>query len=337
MRKLLYGIGAVFVLLIAIRFALPQSSRVEETATINASAATVFAQLNDFRRFSLWAPFAELDPNVRILYSGERRGVGSTMTWDGAVAGSGTQTITASRPFERVDIVTNRGESGEATTWFALAEEAGVTTVSWGFETDYGMNVVGWYFAPFFSGILAREYQSGLARLKELAEGLPEADFSDLEIEQLIVEASEIAYIRTTSAAVPGAISDAMGKSYFEILNFIDEHGLEDAGAPLSIIGTYSGSELVFDTAIPVRNVMESTPREGPAVRLGYTYAGPVLRIKHVGSYRTLSETHRKIASYLAAHGMARNGPAWESYVSDPGSVAETELITNVYYPIKLD
>jgi effector-binding domain-containing protein len=34
---------------------------------------------------------------------------------------------------------------------------------------------------------------------------------------------------------------------------------------------------------------------------------------------------------------MTRNGPAWESYISDPGSVAEAELITEVYYPIRPD
>jgi len=337
MRKLLYGIVVVIVLLIVIGFALPQNGRVEVATKINANAATVFAQLNDFRRFSLWAPLLDIDPNVQVLYSGEHRGVGSTMTWSGTVAGSGTQTITASDPFERIDIVMNRGESAEANTWFVLTEDAGVTTVSWGFETNYGLNILGRYFAPLFSGVVAREYRSGLDRLKELAEGLPAANFSDLEIEQLTVEATEIAYIRTTSAAEPGAMSDAMGKSYFEILNFIDEHGLEDAGAPLSIIRNYSGSELVFDAAIPVQNVAESTPREGPAVKLGSTYDGPVLRIKHVGSYRTLGETHGKIASYLAAHGVARNGPAWESYVSDPGSVAATELITIVYYPIILE
>lgn len=337
MRNLLYGIGAVIVLLIVIGLALPPGSRVEETTKINASAATVFAQLNDFRRYSLWSPLVEVDPGVQILYSGARRGVGSTMTWNGAVAGSGTQTITASKPFERVDIVMNRGEPGEAKTWFDLAEEAGVTTVSWGFETDYGLNIPGRYLAPIFGGIVSREYQAGLERLRELAEGLPATDFSDLKLEHIIVDATEIAYVRTTSAAAPGAISEAMGESYFEILNFIDEHALEDAGAPLSIIRTYSGSELVFDAAIPVRNVADSTPREGPTVRLGFTYAGPVLRTTHVGSYRTLSETHRKIAAYLAAHGMDRSGPAWESYVSDPGSVAEDALMTEVFYPIELD
>ena len=48
----------------------------------------------------------------------------------------------------------------------------------------------------------------------------------------------------------------------------------------------------------------------------------------------TLGATHRKIAAYLAALGIERAGDAWESYVSDPTKVPESELLTYVYYPI---
>jgi len=171
--------------------------------------------------------------------------------------------------------------------------------------------------------------------LKELAESLPSADFSDIKIEHLVVEPIEIAYLPTKSRPEPSAISDAMGKAYFEILTFIDEHDLQDAGAPLSITRTFSGSELVFDSAIPVRGVSDATPHDSATVKLGKTYGGPVIRVRHVGSYRDLSTTHRKIRAYLAALGIERNGAAWESYVSDPGNTPEAELLTYVYYPIK--
>ena len=337
MRRLLYGIVALIVVLVVIGLVLPSTGRVAVSSKIDAPAATIYAQLNDFRRFALWAPLLELDPNVRILYSGSRSGPGSTMTWNGAIAGSGTQTIVNSVPFERVDIVLNRGEPGEAISRFGLAEDDGVTTVSWSFETDYGLNIVGRYFAPLFGRVVARDYQAGLEKLKQLSESLPGTDFSDLQIERIVIEAVEIAYQQTTSAADAGSMADAMGKAYFDIVTFIDQQGLEDAGAPLSILRTFSGAELVFDAAIPVRGTSASTPRDTPKVKLGFTYEGPVIRVRHTGSYRALTQTHRKIAAYIAAHGLQRNGPAWESYVSDPGSVAEDELITLVFYPTSPD
>ncbi|MBT8081957.1 MAG: SRPBCC family protein [Gammaproteobacteria bacterium] len=335
MLRVLYGIVAVLILLILIGLALPRTHRVEVSTEIDAHQTTVFALVNDFHRFTLWAPWRDTDPNARFLYSGPARGEGATVTWDGAIIGSGTQTIVESRPPEHVGIVMNRGEPGEAKSWFRLSPGVGTTIVHWGFERDHGLNIVGRYFASMLGGIVARDYEAGLAGLKELAESLPRADFSDLPIEYLIVEPVDIAYLTTRSRPDPDAMSGAMGDAYFEILRFIDDSGLRDAGAPLAIMHTFSGAELVFDAAIPVRGVSEDTPLEGPRVRIGSTYGGTVVRAGHKGPYRDLSTTHRKIGAYLAALGIERNGPAWESYVSDPAKTAEEELLTYIYYPVR--
>jgi effector-binding domain-containing protein len=69
-------------------------------------------------------------------------------------------------------------------------------------------------------------------------------------------------------------------------------------------------------------------------VQHGKSYDGRVIRVKHLGSYRTLGVTHDKIAAYLAALGIRRNGEAWESYVTDPTRVRDDELVTYVYYPV---
>jgi effector-binding domain-containing protein len=336
-QKVIYGIAAFFALLIIVGFALPRTHQVEARIEIDAHPATVFALVNDFRRFSLWSPWVHTDPNARFLFSGANRGEGAIMTWDGAIIGNGTEVITESRPFEYVAIAMNPGEPGEAKSWFRLSPGVGTTLVTWGFEADYGMNIVGRYFASMLGGVVARDYNDGLAELKELAESLPGADFSDIEIEHIVVEASDIAYLPTTSRPEPAAIAEAMGRAYFQILNFIDENGLSDAGAPLSITRDFSGSELLFDAAIPVRGLTDTTPRNTTGVRIGRSYAGPVIRVRHVGSYRNLTTTHRKISAYLAALGIERKGAAWESYVSDPGKVPESELLTYVYYPIKVD
>lgn len=335
MQKVLYGVLATLVAIALIGFALPRAHTIEVSTEIDATPATVFALVNDFRRFTLWAPWGDTDPNARFMYSGNIRGEGATVTWDGAVLGSGTQTITESRPFEYVAVAINPGESGAARSWFRLSPGVGTTIVHWGFEADYGMNVVGRYFASMLGGVVARDYEAGLAGLKELAESLPQGDFSDIEIEHLVVEPVEIAFLATHSLPEPSATADALGKAYFEILNFIDHNNLQDAGAPLSIMRTFVGAELLFDAAIPVRGVTERTPRNDTGVKIGSTYGGPVIRVRHIGPYRDLTRTHRKIAAYLAALGIERNGAAWEAYISDPAKVPEKDLLTYVYYPVR--
>ena len=337
MQKFLYVIGAVVALLIVVGLLLPRHSRVEVSMPVDAPPATVYALVNDFRRVDLWSPRTATDPNARIVFSGPNRGVGATVTWDGVIVGSGTQTIVESRANEHVATTINPGEPGEARTWFDIDREDGKTRVTWGFAHDHGLNLVGRYFALLLSGVVKRDYENGIRALKELAETLPRTDFGDLDIEHLVVEPVQIVYLPTTSQPEPAAISDAMGKAYFEILSFIDTHGLTEAGAPLSIVRGFAGSEMRFDAAIPVRGVTDAVPRDGAAVKVGNTYSGPAIRIRHVGSYRQLGTTHRKITAYLAALGLERNGDAWETYVSDPTRVPEAQLLTDVYYPIRDD
>lgn len=335
MQKLLYATGGLFVALILVGLALPRHASVAVSTRIDAYPATVFALVNDFRRVALWSPLLDTDPNARVVFSGPPRGVDAAITWDGNVIGSGSQVIVNSRPFDYVETVINPGEAGAARSWFEIAGDDGATSVSWHFEADYGLNLVGRYFALLLARVIEKDYARGLANLRELAESLPRVDFSDIDIERISVEAMRIAYLATSSRPEPAAISQAMGDAYFEILNYIDRHGLQEAGAPLSITRSFSGSRLQFDAAIPIRGTSEETPRESGGVRTGMTYAGPVIRVRHVGSYRTLGLTHQKIAAYLAALGLERNGDAWESYVSDPTRVPEDELVTFVYYPVR--
>ena len=335
MQRLLYFICGLIVLLIIIGLALPQRARVVASIEVDAPLATVFALTNDFHRASLWLPWIETDPNVRIVYSGPDRGVGATITWDGLVVGTGTQVITESVPYEHITTTINPGGPGEAKSWFDFVDTGRSTYLDWSFEVDYGYNIVGRFAALLLTDIIRRDYEHGLVSLKNIAESLPRADFSDLEIERLVVEAKEIDYLSAASPPDPASVSEAMGRAYFRILNFIDKHGLANAGAPLSITRSFSGSNLLFDAAIPVQGVTDATPRDEAGVKIGTTHAGTVIRAKHLGSYRSLGQTHQKIAAYLAALGIERDGVAWESYVSDPTKVPEAEMLTYVFYPIK--
>jgi len=328
-------IGGFVLLLILIGIAMPSRVHIEREQMIDAHPATVFALLNDFRQMEKWSPKAEEDPNARIEFAGPPRGVGASIAWSGQIVGQGRQFITASNPFDSITTVVDLGDGNEATVSFALEKIDDMTRVVWSWERDYGWNLAGRFFGIMLNSIIGEDYEQGLANLDDLAARLPRADFSDLEVEQIVVEAIEIAYLRTTSIPEATAISEAMGDSYFEILSFIDLFDLQEAGAPMSITRTFRGSELVFDAAIPVRGLTVATPRAERAVKIGSTYEGPVIRVRHIGPYGTLGQTHNKIAAYLAAVGIERNGDAWESYISDPTRTTGSELLTYVYYPIR--
>lgn len=337
-RKFLYWSGGTVLLVLLVAVFLPSRAHVERTIVVAAHAATVFALVNDFEQIDKWSPWSAADPNARFDISGPPRGVGARIEWRGSIVGEGSQTITASVPFTRVENRLRLGGRGEATTTFTLSEDgAGVTTVVWAFDRDFRLNLPARYVGLMLDRVVGSDYEKGLARLKTMAESLPRADFSELAVQHMVVAASRIAYQTSTSLPEPAAIAKATGDAYFNVLGFIDDHGLQEAGAPIIISRGFSGAKIRFDAAIPVRSVGAGTPRDSASVKLGETYAGPVIRVKHVGPYSGLAQTHARIAAYLAALGMQRNGDAWESYVSDPTRTPEAELITYVYYPVRND
>ncbi len=333
-RKIACSAAGGLAVLIVIGLLLPSTPHVERQILIQAPPATVFALVNDFHQINKWSPWLDTDPNALYTISGPARGVGATLTWDGQIVGQGSQVITISEPSFRIVSKLDLDSPGQTTGTFEFLQTEKGTHVIWSFDSEFGLNLVGRYFGLMLDGIVGPDYEKGLQNLKTMAELLPQADFSDVEIEHQTVEAMDIVYLPARSVPNAAAISAALGDAYFELLNFIDKHDLQAAGAPMSLSGSFDGSELLFDAAIPIRGTTADIEESSSSVRLGHTYAGRVIRVKHVGAYRSLGRTHDKISAYLAALGIQRNGNPWESYVSDPTRVAAEELLTYVYYPI---
>jgi effector-binding domain-containing protein len=334
-RKLLVAAGGLIALILAVGVFLPSSATVERTAQIDAHAATVFALVNDLQQVRKWSPWIDADPNIKIEMSGERRGRGAVMDWSGPVAGVGRQTVAESVPYQRVGGELVLGDHATATYSITLSESDGATLASWIVQRRFGMSLFGRYLGLMMDDVVGSVMEAGLANLGTLAVSLPRADFSDLDVEEMVVQAEKVAFLTASSMPQPEAISEATGAAYFNILRFIDKYGLQEAGAPLIVNRGFTGSKMTFDAGIPVRGTPTAIPAAGEKVRLSSTYAGPVIRVHHTGAYADLARTHRKIAAYLAALGVERNGDAWESYVSDPARTAEADLVTYVYYPVR--
>ena len=76
--KVLLAIAAVVVLVVAVLAVVvamqPSEFRIQRSATINAPAPAVFAQVNDFHSWQAWSPWAKLDPSVKNSFEGAPAG-----------------------------------------------------------------------------------------------------------------------------------------------------------------------------------------------------------------------------------------------------------------------
>lgn len=175
--KVLLGVAAVVVLVVAVLAVVvalqPSEFRIQRSATINASAPAVFAQVNDFHSWQAWSPWAKLDPSVRNSYEGAPAGTGAAFAWAGnSKVGEGRMTIVESRPSElvRIKLEFLKPFAATNTAEFTFKPEGERTAVTW---SMYGRNNFParavWLFVNMDKA-LGAEFDKGLAAMKSAAE-----------------------------------------------------------------------------------------------------------------------------------------------------------------------
>ena len=140
-KKILLGLAAVIVLILILGAFQSNDFRVERSATLAASPAALFAQVNDHHKFNEWNPWMKLDPTVKNTYSGPDSGVGAACSWEGnSNVGAGTATITESKPNELVRLRMDWREpmEGTSTVDFTFQPEGENTKVTWAMYGERG-------------------------------------------------------------------------------------------------------------------------------------------------------------------------------------------------------
>ena len=175
-KKILIGLAAVIVIFLIVVATRPADFRVERSATLTASPAALFEQVNDLHKFAVWNPFMKLDPNVKNTYSGPDSGVGAVCSWDGnSDIGAGSSTITESKPGElvRMRMDWKRPIEGTSTVDFTFKPQGDKTVVTWAM---YGKNgFIGKAVSLFMSceKMCGPPFEQGLAYLGKIVSASP--------------------------------------------------------------------------------------------------------------------------------------------------------------------
>jgi effector-binding domain-containing protein len=224
---------------------------------------------------------------------------------------------------------------GAAISYFRISETEAGSRLLWGFDTDL-VEGQGWfagllarYFGLFSDRWIGDDYEAGLARIKELVESMPPADFSDLEVEIVEVEPLDILFLRNAAADSSNDLGSDLAADYREISAFMNENAIEMAAQPIAITRIRPTGGFTVEAAIPV--VLPDVLPNGHVVA-GRSPAGRALRVVHRGPYDRMAPTYAKLAAWMAAHGLSEGHVSWEQYVSDPRETPPEALITHIYF-----
>jgi effector-binding domain-containing protein len=340
--KIFYAIVITMVMFVATGLFLPRFVHVERTIDVNRPASTVFTLLNSFNDYSAWSPWTDRDPTIAYQLSGPPSGVGARLSWigDPRLVGEGWQEIIQSTPWSMVRMQLDFEQQGKAISYFQIDQADSGVMVTWGFDTDlvegqgFFGSLLARYFGLFFDQWIGTDYEQGLIQLKDLAESMPAADFSDLEVEILVAEPLDILYVAADGRQSSGNVTASLAAAYQEITALIAENSIEIQSQPMAITRAWDAQDYQFDVAIPVSNTDIELSGN---VRAGKSPSGPAIRVVHRGLYDQMSPSYEKLAAYMAAHGLKEGRVSWEHYISDPGQTPAGEIITHIYFLIETE
>ncbi|SLN62595.1 Polyketide cyclase / dehydrase and lipid transport [Falsiruegeria litorea R37] len=171
-KRLFLTLVVVVVALVAVSFLLPGQAAVSRSITINAPANAVFPHVNSMQATEAWSPWLSRDPETKLSYSGPDTGVGNTLSWmsEHPQVGSGTQEIVESIENQLVRTELDFGPMGTATATFDLQPEGTGTKVTWGFQSDLGLNPISRWMGLMMDDWVGSDYETGLANLKVVVE-----------------------------------------------------------------------------------------------------------------------------------------------------------------------
>jgi hypothetical protein len=172
--KIVLAVIAVAVAAVLVYAATrPDSFRIARSATIKAPPEKIFAQIDDFRRWTAWSPWEKIDPQLKRTYSGAGAGKGAAYAWEGNKdVGSGRMEIRESAAPSRILIQLDFLKPFEAhnTAEFTLQPGPQGTAVTWAMygPSPFLSKLMGIFFN--MDRMIGGQFEQGLANLKAISE-----------------------------------------------------------------------------------------------------------------------------------------------------------------------
>lgn len=176
LRKVLIGGGALVALVLVGGLLLPREITVTRSVTVQAPPDAIYPLVATPRMWPAWSPWNARDPQMTITYSGPDIGAGAKWEWKSKSQGDGSMVMTgATAPTDVAFELTIVGMGPPSRGAFAIRPAGAGSQVEWTMTSEMGMGPIGGWFGLFFRPMLEKDFDNGLATLKQKAEAAPAA------------------------------------------------------------------------------------------------------------------------------------------------------------------
>lgn len=325
-------VAAVLVLgLAAIGIFAPGKYDVKRETIINAPIGTVFFTATRFSEFPKWSPWQELDPNMKVTLEGTDGTVGAKYSWEGNdKAGSGSMTITAIEANKSLtqDLHFVKPFESSSNTYMNFEETDGGVKVVWGMrgESDF-VSKIFCTFMGGMDGMVGKDYEKGLTKLKELCESGPVYAVNEIDwAEKNCLSKREVLKFEN----MPAFFGQHYPAMYTEIAKATAEPGI-----PLAVYYDYDEAKGQCDVAAAVPFAGKPVSSKNyAALNLP---AGKAYQIDYYGPYNEqMKKPYEAMDAKLKELGKTNPDMVIEEYISDPMAEPDsTKWYTKIYFFVK--
>ncbi|WP_241647983.1 MerR family transcriptional regulator [Methanoculleus taiwanensis] len=191
----------------------------------------------------------------------------------------------------------------------------------------------------FAERLVATEHE--IRRLHAVQEVLQQQDplFGGFRMSITEPEIKEIPALRVLSRRERGVYQEAIPRLIGELCAFFEAGNGQQSAAkmagPIIFIchdEEYRETDADIEIAIPITGRVAV---DTAAIEVRTLPAARVVSVLHTGPYSGVGAAYEKIFAYIGGHALALAGPTRELYFNDPAEVPETELLTEVQFPVR--
>ena len=302
---------------------------INRSITIEAPADKIFKVLNHFETWSPWSPWLIMEPEATV----DVREDGKFYSWQGKRIGEGQMAITNEVENKSIDYDLEflKPWKSKAKVRFEFAEDGEQTKVTW--YMDSALPFFLFWMKKMTTAYISMDYDRGLNMLKDYVENgtVPSKIGFDGD-----TNFPGYKYVGVKTTCSMEDIGPKMGTDFGKLNKWFSDHGIQPADVPFSMYHKWDmvNKKVEYTSGFPVKDYPENlsgdfVKGEIPQLKTySLTHTGPY---RHLGNaWSTGYNMHQS-----KAFKMNKSVAAFETYPSDPAKVAEDDIVTKIYFPIK--
>jgi effector-binding domain-containing protein len=307
--------------------------QITESIHIDASPQRVFEAVADYRTWTTWSPWLICEPEAKVTVSPDPSSVGSTYAWLGDLTGQGQMIHQKLEPYRAIEdeLTFLKPFKSVCRIGFRIDPEFGGSKLTWTMNGSLPWFL--FFMVSSMKTILSMDFRRGLLMLKDLLE---KGSIPSQSTVHGVVTIPQIRMAGIADTALIHEIGPAMNQAIQTAKSEFARAGLSTSKPPVSVYTRFAIAKQTFDFIAGYEiGEGDRIDPNGP-LKVWSTPSNKAFRIEHVGSYHHLGNPWA-IANGICRHKKLkqRKEGTFEIYRNWPGEVPESELVTDIYLPLR--